>query len=304
MKIKQLLRDYEVPFAESGKNIQQGWIGLNCPFCDDPSMHLGYDLDEEYGQGFNCWRCGPHRGAETISRLIGVSKKEAREIIRQYDGKEEAEDISKKVSVRKKGHKLPSNITELQSIHRNYLHKRGFDPDYIEKHWGVMATGPTSVLDGVNFRLRLIIPIFWDGKRVSWQSRDVTGKNEPKYINCPKDRELINNKTIVYGKQDEWRDTIIVTEGITDVWRLGPMSIATLGISFKEEQVKLIARNFKRVAVMFDSEPQAQKQANQLISMLEYKGVDAWNVTVDTDPADLNQKEANELVEQIKNHRL
>jgi hypothetical protein len=298
MKIKELLNDYSIHFKESGKNIQDGWIGLNCPFCPDPSTHLGYNLSEEFGTSFNCWRCGSHSAVKTISALLDVNERRAREIIRSYEGK--SETTEPEIEVHKKELRFPSNVDNLKPIHKWYLKKRGFSPKVIENYWGVMGTGPTSILDDKDYRYRIVIPIYWNGKVVSWQTRDVTGKGEPKYINCPKDREIIHNKSIVYGLQEYWGDTGIVTEGVTDVWRLGPMAVATLGISFKDEQVRVIARHFKNICVIFDSGKQAQYQADRMVKELfSFYGKNAWKLTVDDDPANLSQEEANYLVKQI-----
>lgn len=299
MKVKDLLIDHGIPFSEHGKNIQQGWIGLNCPFCPDPSTHLGYNLNEPMGEVFNCWRCGSHSAIDTIAELIGIDKQRAKQIIHQYSGISEIEEPE--ILVGKKAFKYPPNTGDLDSIHKTYLTKRGFNPLHLTKQWGVMGIGPISIMDKKDHRFRILIPVYWNDRIVSWQTRDVTGSGEPKYINCPKDRELIHNKNIVYGMPNLWTRTTIVTEGVTDVWRLGPTAVATLGISYTPKQLITIAKNFDNIAVLFDIGSQAQEKANQMIKELRFMGKRAWNITVEDDPASLTQEEADILVKEVIN---
>ena len=51
---KALLDDLGIDYKLSGKNVTSGWIEVNCPFCGDPSYHLGISPTNL----FHCWRCG------------------------------------------------------------------------------------------------------------------------------------------------------------------------------------------------------------------------------------------------------
>jgi len=46
--VEQFLYDYSVSYTTSGKNVSQGWIGVQCPFCDDHSSHGGFNINEGY----------------------------------------------------------------------------------------------------------------------------------------------------------------------------------------------------------------------------------------------------------------
>jgi len=183
--------------------------------------------------------------------------------------------------------------------HRKYLIRRKFDPDKLEREWGLLGTGPVSRLDRINYSRRILIPIHWDGKLVSFQTRDITGRSELKYLACSLEREKIPHKTILYGKQEAWNDTGICVEGVTDVWRLGPAAFAVFGIEYKPQQVRLIAKTFHRVAVVFDDDPQAVVQADKLVAELRFRGVDAWRVDIVGDPGDMDQDDADYLVREI-----
>ena len=194
---------------------------------------------------------------------------------------------------------LPTGCVPLAPSHRQYLSHRGYNADQLEQEWNLVSTGPISQLDGISYKHRIIAPIYWDGQQVSFQGRDTTGKHAKKYMACPKDRELIHHKEILYGKQSAWGSTGVCVEGITDVWRFGNQSFATFGIKYTQKQLRLIANSFKRVAVIFDDEIQAIEQAYKLVSELEYRRVEAFQIPIVGDPGGMEQSEADYLIKQI-----
>ena len=121
-----------------------------------------------------------------------------------------------------------------------------------------------------------------------------------RYIVCPKVREIVHHKRILYGKQEAWGKTGIIVEGTTDVWRLGTKACATFGIEYKIAQVLEIRRHFKRVFVIFDNEQQAQTKEEHLIHDLQMSGVQAYGVCiVGTDAGAMSQNDANHLVKEL-----
>lgn len=305
MDIIRLYRDFGVDHVTQGhKHARPGWVNVECPFCKDlpnsnPGYHLGWNVEDEY---FKCWRCGWKPPVKAVMALTNMTFYDVQQILPAYGVNR---TYVKQLPKGKLDFTFPSGTTEIWEPHRKYLRtKRNFDPDKIEKLWGIKGTGPVSNLKRidktlVSYRFRIIIPFQWNGQTVSFDARDITEKQQNKYQACPKEREVIEHKKILYGNQEEWIDTGIGTEGPTDVWRLGPLSCATSGIEYTHAQVKLIARTFKRFAVVFDDEFQAQQQALKLVADLKFRGVDAWNVKVKGDPGGLKQHEADELVKSI-----
>lgn len=306
MNIIQLYEDYGIDYKTEGhKHCREGWVNIPCPFCTgNPGYHLGFPLD---GFVFKCYRCGKHGVYEVISKLLSVSTKEAKQIVTQYSGKIQ-KPVSKPV-IKSIGFKLPSGLVDLQPPHRRYLTDRGFDPQYLRDNWEIMGTGPLSFLsDGkkqIDYKHRIFIPIFWKGKMVSFQTRSIkknTEHGDLKYIACPKNREIIHHKDIIYAHRN-WEkirgETGIVVEGVTDVWKLGENAVATFGIEYKPKQVNILAKAYKRIAVVFDEEPQARRQAKKLVEELTLLGVDAWWVPIDQDPGSMTKEQARKLVNKI-----
>jgi len=296
MDIEQLYRDYNVPFVTEGhKHTRPGWVNTACPFCTgNPGYHLGYDT---IGNKFVCWRCGGKFANQVISKLLSISNSDANILLRQYGVLiSKVPEIKRKI--RHKSFKLPTH-TELLEHHRNYLIGRKFDPDQIIKDYKIMSTGVMAKLDNINYKHRILIPFFWDNKMVSFDSRDVTDKAVNKYMACPEERELIGHKDILYGQQSKWKDVGICVEGPTDVWRFGANSFAVSGIKYKHSQLRLMAKLFKRIAVVFDDDPQAIIQATKLVADLKFRNVDAFRVGIIGDPGSMSQIEADYLVKQL-----
>jgi hypothetical protein len=304
MDIIRLYNDYSVPHAEEGasKNAAAGWVQVQCPWCDDPSDHLGYNIKKNY---YHCWRCGFHHTIETIAKLLSISKDGAALLYHQYGGKSivGVKDITAP-KMEKLKFMLPVGAMTMSTRHREYLLKRNFDPEKLEREWGLLGTGPIGYMpvgpnEEINYKFRIIAPIYWHRQIVSFQGRSIKRFPKERYMACPTSREHIFHKHILYGLQQHWRSTGICVEGITDVWRLGPSAFATFGIEYTREQVREIEKNFKRVAIIFDSEHQAQHQATKLIQELRFRGVHAMRIKIADDPASLSQDEANALVKEI-----
>jgi hypothetical protein len=307
MDIITLYNDYGVEhLTEGNKHCSPGWVNTHCPFCEGSNnYHLGYNFNNNY---FVCYRCGWHPVSKAISLLIGISEGQVRDIVKRYGILVPRLIKTPDVKVEKREFSIPTDCSVLLDHHAKYLRKRKFDVEDIMNIWYIMSTGPTSILDVIrngkrillNYRHRILIPFYWNGKMVSFDARDVTGKAINKYYACPKERELIEHKSILYCKQEALQDTAICVEGPTDVWRFGVNSFATSGIKYTPAQVRLMARMFKRVPVCFDGgEPQAIAQANKLVADLKFRGVDSFRVDIEGDPGNMEQGEANYLVKQL-----
>ena len=297
MNFIKLLKDHHIEYiTEGNKHCTRGWVNLHCPFCEgSQNYHLGYDLTRDY---YTCWRCGYHSTIEVIQKLTGTNKHEAYQILKQYGGKSSLPK-SVHLQIKRKKLKYPYGTDVLQNNHKQYLEKRKFDPDKLQTIWGILGTGPTALLDNINFSHRILAPIYYQNKIVSYQARDITNKSKLKYLTCPKNREEIHHKHILYGLHKCRSKTVILVEGITDVWRLGPGAVACFGIGWKIQQQRLLVKNFQRIVIMFDNDSHAQKQAQALSAELSLKGKEVIQNTVQDDPATLNQKDADHLMRQF-----
>lgn len=277
MDFKQFCNDFGVECREEGANWQPGWYQICCPFCGDSRFHGGWNIHGDY---FNCWRCGWHSTHNLLGQLTNENPKDLQ---RKYSDKFKLFE-PKSIKTGSEKFTLPTGSGELKQIHKNYLVKRNFDPDLLEKQWNLLGTGPVG-----NYKFRIIIPIFFNGMMVSFTSRDITNKQKLRYKACEKSKEIIDHKTILYGLDKIHSENCAIVEGPADVWRIGPGTLATFGTSWTHSQALHIAKKgIKQATIIYDPEDAAQEKADKLVYTLQGLGVEAFSVILNNcDPGDL-----------------
>jgi len=301
--ILKFLNDYNISYSDSGKNCSEGWVNIQCPICRDNSNHLGFDSKTG---GFNCWK-GNHTLKEIISSLSNANIQQTTKIISKYMSGPEILASSplpnrsnKELTTSKCS--LPPFSGPLTNLHKDYLKKRNFDPDLLEKRYNLKGTNHLG-----DWKFRIIIPIDHNNIMVSYIGRDVTSKSNLRYKACPIEKTVIPHKKTLYGIDEVKNDTVIIVEGIFDCWRLNQnnpgMAIALFGTQFTDDQILLIINNFKKISILFDSKEKdknAPIQANKLASILLgfNKKVEILE-EIKNDPAEMNQKEVDSLINRI-----
>lgn len=285
--IVSFYQDYNIPYTTEGNHAREGWVQIACPFCGDSTYDkLGFNLEKQY---FYCWKCRGHRIEEVLSAILNAPEDEIYEIMNDYRFRPRL-DIS---SIEKPEFVRPTRLvipgSSLQQIHLQYLIKKNYDPQELIKTWAL--TGTTN---REKYKFRIFYPIFYEYKIVSFQGRDITDTAKAKWKTCPKLLELREHKQCLGGIQKVPGDSVVVVEGASDGWRLGPGAVWTFGTAFTLAQVRLLIQ-FKRVFILFDSfeeDQNAQKQAKELENMLS-----AFTETIrleldDGDPGTMKQKDA------------
>lgn len=300
--IEELFHDYDVETApEYHKHNRPGWVNVECPFCsgEHAGYHLGFNEDGKY---FYCWRCGGKLIIPTLATLLDISKAKAQQLAKEYRIYRPTEaSKAVKVHTTRLPHRLPTDTVPLQQNHRRYLERRGFEPDYLVREWGIMGTGPAAKLDKTMYRHRILAPIHWQGRRVSFQTRDITDRQSMKYLACPQQREIIDHQHIVYCREDRGlTDVGVIVEGIFDVWRMGPQAVGTFGIDYTRHQLRVLSKLFRRSYIIFDNDPQARLQAQKLAGELKFRGQICAVIHIEGDPALLSQEDADYLLKTLK----
>lgn len=302
LNIIQLFQDYRIDYATEGHHhCHSGWVQINCPFCYGKGHYtLGYEINT---QRWHCWRCGGHSKHKVGKTLTGIPNWFALE--QKYGTTRPVRTIAppKKTKNREKC-KLPTGIIELNKQHRRYLLSRKFIPQKIQQLWGIRGFGPVG-----EYKFRLFIPIVKNRNLVSYQTRDTTGKAQNKYLSCPKQDELYPQKKWLYGMDEayfHYPDGIIVTEGVTDVWRFGYGTVCTFGVDFSLEQARLLATHWQTISIVFDPEPTAQKRAyrlaNAIACLQSYREIEVVEIDA-SDPGGMNQTDADKLKRELLGDR-
>lgn len=273
MTVIEFLKDHGIRIWNPGEHhhVTRNYIGFDCPFCSPNSgrVRAGYHLTKNF---ISCWTCGGHSIGSTLSELTGKSISEC---LRTLDPFTSWHTIPKKVQGRLK---IPSGVGPLLPPHIRYLEKRGFDPDVLVQTWKIGGIGNSAT-----HPWRIFIPIESNGEMVSWTTRTIS-KNPIRYRSAEAEHERMSAKSILYGEDLIPGHSIIVHEGPTDVWRTGPGSVATMGLTYTTAQVRRIASFVKRV-ICYDSEPQAQIRATSLCQELALFPGMTINVTLNAKDA-------------------
>jgi DNA primase len=288
MDFVDYLRTQGIPIVgRENKHYRDGWANLlTCPFCGTDKGHLGYNIEKHY---FNCFSCGHHSLWSVLRELF--PNENIRDILSEFD-------LDTPLQSAQKAHKqgklrFPSKVGELLPSHRRYLERRGFDPDELVETWGIGAIGLDPLYP--NFQWRIFIPVTdSQGVVVSWTTRAI-GKGIP-YISASKEQESVPIKTLLYGEQYRtFYDTVIVTEGVFDVFNIGVGAVAVFGKSVTSAQVHRISQ-FTRRIICFDNERDTQEQAKKLCYELSLFPGETLNVCLDADdPGSASKKEIKRL---------
>lgn len=277
------------------RHFRHNWISLPCPFCTgDEGNHLGYSRESKV---FTCWRCGRHTIGEVLASLLNMSKRDAvRYAMTHYPTNPFAEPFIAYKPKRKRvleliGSKIPSQI------HIDYLTNRRYCVEELIDKWDLRFT-----LDHESHGYRIIFPIWYDGRYVSYVGRDVSGVHPKKYLTCFPENEVVSNKDCVWGVQRATKGTVIVVEGVFDAIRIGEGVIATLGTSTNLKQAQEIAKRFKSSYILFDNEADAQARARKFAETLGALNPNHKSRVISINNPDINDPSElpDEIVTQIR----
>lgn len=289
--IFSFLNDYNIEYKESGTNIGRNWLGVSeCVFCGAPNFHLGL---HKKSKNINCFVCGGSGTLFTfIKEVLKINSYEVKNIISKYsNGYIDFKEITTGSEVI-----LPSNMQEsVPKSAFNYLKSRKFNAFRLKEKYGIQFTKNYSVVETEeirqDFAYRIVVPIFYKNKLVSYTARDYTGLGDPKYRH-PEKTVCIEAPADIMYNTGSVKDRAVIVEGVTDVWRMGDESISGQGIKFTKNQINQIRNlNLKRVAILLDEN--AEKQAEKLAEDLRGIVPDIRIGYLDSgDPGDLSDKEA------------
>ena len=298
-----MLGEMGIDYRLSGKNVSAGWVNVNCCFCQDHGHHLGINLKTKM---FSCWICRETGSMyKFVRRVKKTSKKDTFNFLKKFlTGKPQYYEIDEDTGNKKSEVILPSHIlTKPLPIHKEYLKSRGFSPKFLQSVFDISYTGQISKYKSqkrvVDFKYRIVIPIFINGVLVNFTARDVTGQAEEKYKNCPTDDTLITTKDAIYGYDAVIDGVGVIVEGPTDVWRVGPGGLGLFGIKYTKHQLNLLyQKKLKKAVVFFDNEPVAQKIAEKLAWEIGSFIPDVSILVPDddiTDPGEMTKEQVKEL---------
>jgi len=244
-KIVEILKQIDVPYFLTGKNVSANTVNIKCPFCpDDPSDHLG--IFEGSGL-FSCWRCrkkGPI--GYLIHVLTGLPRDKCDEMVSDGDISFEldVEDTIRQIIngemqiAQTRGHNeftgLPQYFELITKDTRfplldAYQKRRDIGRSTLVHYGcGICRVG--------KYMNRMIIPVVCQGEVVNFQAADLTAMADLKYRGAPGE---INNYLYNY---DAIRPggRMIMVEGVLDMWRMEIDTVASFGTHLTPRQKRLV----------------------------------------------------------------
>ena len=283
-------KDYNIDYEQT----KNGWVNINCPFCHDQSFHGGINI---YGSYFNCWKCGGRNLHFLIKTLLLIHTNEAFSILNDYDFQSQIiQDLNDKKKIQTVS-KIDMIGEELKKKHIKYLENRGFDVDYLINKYKITGT----LNYPFEFKYRVIVPIFYKGRLVSYQGRDITGKSDLRWNGLSPSESVIPYKYIFYAMQYSNYEQVGIVEGIMDQWKMGDGFICSFGTALTTKQLKLLLK-YKRIFFLFDpgALDKAQKYAKILSSIKKDIEVEYIDLELGKkDPGDLNRDEVKHIRKEL-----
>ena len=292
--VERYLQHKRIPYYTHGRNVKRGWIGMKCLWCSDHSNHMGINLTSK---ALSCWKCSLKGTVlKLVMRLENQSVYDAQKTMEQFSNVSLLADNFHRKKERVYAEKFDfdkSFTREIKPYCRNFLQRRGFDPEYIYSKYRLLS-GPTVG----QYKFSVIIPYYSYKTPLTFIARHVKHKI---YCNCPIEKSVQDPKNLIYN-YDSCKETALVVEGVTDVWNIGDGCVATAGSKFTPRQVELLSE-FSRVYILFDPEDEAQENAEKLGYLLSahVPTVERLDLGVDHDPAELPQDDVKVLRNQIFN---
>ncbi len=304
MNIKNYLESIDIDFTESGSNVGKNSVNIRCPFpgCDDPSTHLGVDIEKGF---FNCWACGESGTiVKLIKNLEQITWSEAKEKAGSADYTRDNDlldfinetlklpkdsKIVTDVTIKLQDNFLPITNQTSNKLLLRYLKQRKINLPLAIKY-------NLHYCKSKDYSQRLIFPIYEENTIVGFTSRDTTSISKIKHKH-PKGFQI---KNYLYGLNQFNNDILFITEGCVDTIRLENIAVGIFGKSLSDKQEeKLISaymnNRFKSIAVLLDED--AFESALEIKQRLSNFGIEVKVIQLPKgkDPADLGKKRIEEL---------
>lgn len=141
---------------------------------------------------------------------------------------------------------------------------------------------------------RVVIPHFWKGKLVGWQTRRVVADGTPKFLNSPD----FPKATTIWNYQPH--RPVVLTEAVISVlskWHVIPDLETTFSASVSERQLRQLASH-PRVVLFYDNDEPGWKTTERVgEALIRHTDVRVVDNPWAADPADLTDDDFQKLVD-------
>lgn len=266
-----------IEYVTEGPNVAKNNINVHCPLCGagDPSHHLGISL---VGPWWGCWRDPSHRG-RSAARLIQLLLECSWEQAQRLAGESSAlpDDILSAVeallappeesytepthSLKMPDEFLPFSQYRSARYYRQYLARRGYSEKAID---GMTDDYGLRYCKEGPFGGRIIFPVFYEGKLVTWTGRSIFPSDTLRYktLTVDSDRAKVLRLEPAAGNISDfllWYDEVAKAEYETLVVVEGP---------FDALRMRTLGESHALISTCFFTSAPSKRQVDLLLSVL------------------------------------
>ncbi len=145
---------------------------------------------------------------------------------------------------------------------------RGYNPHQLSRALG-LAYCPEARPEFAKATGRIIIPVYMRGRLVGWQARFV---GQPPHSDIPKYITMTGMKkseALYNFDRAKQSSVVVVVEGASDVWTVGPRAVALFGKVASTHQVQVLTSVWRGKAVVVLLDADAEEQSQKLYAQLQ-----------------------------------
>ena len=269
--LSQILGEYQ--------QFNNGEHYFNCPFCHNHKRRFAVNININK---WHCWHCGARGGSIiTLFKKLDVSKsqlKELRELLSDEQIRNYIEPTDTNTNLYLPPEYKPLWTSSNNMVYRraiSYLTARGITSyDIVRYQMGYATEGP--------YANRVIIPSFDRDNKLNYYIARSLYDGGMKYKNPP-----VSKNVVMLENQINWKEPIILCEGIFDAIAIRRNAIPLLGKFIPKKLLKaMVKHKVVDVSVVLDTD--AMTEAMEIERNLSLYGMNTKLVTLDKkDPSEL-----------------
>jgi hypothetical protein len=151
---------------------------------------------------------------------------------------------------------------------RRYLEGRNFDAAEIGGRFKAVYCTEYNHMLGEKSYAWLAGRLFFPTPQ-GWQARSIEDCKHMKYFSCPG----WSKSKVLYGFEEAKKmPFVLITEGVTDVWRTGAPAVGLFGKSISGQQLELLLGNWQTIGVMLDPDTETDKTRSMETALTKLRG--------------------------------
>jgi hypothetical protein len=290
MQLPELITQYNPPQAPPGHHHRRrGWVQVDCPLCTPGAGRWRLGISEAPPHTAACYHCGR---VDLALVLVGWGVPQGRvgATLRALRAGRAGYTPPGPTTAPAGEYRPPAGVGPLLPAHARYLRGRGYSPEALAQVWGLGGLGVAA-----RHSWSIFCPIADpQGRPVAWCLRAITDTGR-RWYNGPDAQCRVPVGQCLYGAHWARRGAVVVVEGPSDCWAVGPGAVGVLGVGVAAAQVRALAKWPQRV-ICFDSSPEAQVRAERLAEALALHPGQTTVVVLDAeDPGSASRAEIDAL---------